>query len=175
MDAVPTSDGGSTDDAHTLRASVALDGGGACIAQARRFATDFLSQAQDTFGVPVAARTSELTPLMVSELVTNACKYAPGPVLMDLQITGGFLEITVWDSDPVLPAARAADAQRVGQHGLEIVMAVAVGFEVQREVVGKRITARLPLTEPGPKAGAQAADSGRPPGAVPTRNGTQPT
>lgn len=35
--------------------------------------------------------------------------------------------------------ARAADAGRVGQHGLEIVMAVSQGFEVQQELVGKRI------------------------------------
>lgn len=89
--------------------------------------------------------------LVVSELVTNACKYAPGPVLMDLRIASGCLEITVWDSDPRLPVARAAEAGRIGQHGLEIVMAVAAGFEAQREVVGKRITARLPLTEPVPQ------------------------
>jgi hypothetical protein len=53
----------------------------------------------------------------------------------------------VWDSDPVLPVARAADAGRVGQHGLEIVMAVAEGFGAQREPVGKRITARIALAE----------------------------
>ena len=47
----------------------------------------------------------------------------------------------------VLPVARAADAGRVGQHGLEIVMAVAQGFEAQREPVGKRITARIALPD----------------------------
>jgi hypothetical protein len=35
----------------------------------------------------------------------------------------------------------------VGQHGLEIVMAVAQGFEVQREPVGKRITVRIALLD----------------------------
>jgi hypothetical protein len=35
----------------------------------------------------------------------------------------------------------------VGQHGLEIVMAVVQSFEVQREPVGKRITARLALLD----------------------------
>jgi len=33
----------------------------------------------------------------------------------------------------------------VGQYGLEIVMANAQGFSVQREPVGKRITARIAL------------------------------
>ncbi len=141
-------DGGSGGDTGTAQASVALDGGSACIGQARRFAGDFLARAHSTLGLPVSARVVELTPLVVSELVTNACKYAPGPVLMDLRLVRDCLEITVWDSDPVLPVARAADAGRIGQHGLEIVTALAEGFEVQRETVGKRITARLSLAEP---------------------------
>lgn len=45
----------------------------------------------------------------------------------------------------MLPVTRAADTGRVGQHGPEIVMAVAQGFEVQREPVGERITARIAL------------------------------
>jgi hypothetical protein len=57
--------------------------------------------------------------------------------------------------------ARAADAGRVGQHGLEIVMAIAQGFEAQREAVGKRIIARLALTDSSPReAGGQARASG---------------
>ncbi|MFE0388643.1 hypothetical protein ACFW1F_31845 [Streptomyces bungoensis] len=35
----------------------------------------------------------------------------------------------------------------MGQHGLEIVMTVAQGLEVQREPVGKRVTARLALAD----------------------------
>ncbi|GGW58628.1 hypothetical protein GCM10010503_39640 [Streptomyces lucensis JCM 4490] len=84
---------------------------------------------------------------MVSELVTNARKYAPGPVLLDLRITDGAVEVVVWDSDPQLPIARAADVGRVGQHGLEIVMAIAQSFEAHREAVGKRITARITLAD----------------------------
>ncbi|AEY92644.1 regulatory protein [Streptomyces hygroscopicus subsp. jinggangensis 5008] len=84
----------------------------------------------------------DLTQLVVSELVTNARKYAPGPVLMELRITGEVVEVVVWDSDPVLPVARASDAGRVGQHGLEIVMAVAQGVEARREPVGKRSSER---------------------------------
>ncbi|MFH9826492.1 hypothetical protein [Streptomyces bobili] len=56
-----------------------------------------------------------------------------------LRVAGDRVEVIVWGSDPVLPVARAAEAGRVGQHGLEIVMAVSQGFEVQQELVGKRI------------------------------------
>ncbi|MDV9177637.1 ATP-binding protein, partial [Streptomyces sp. W16] len=115
-----------------IRSTVALDGDGSCIAEARRLAAMFLIRARAEYGLPVSARAMDLTQLVVSELVTNARKYAPGPVLMDLRIVDALVEVEVWDSDPVLPVARAADAQRVGQHGLEIVRAVARGFEARR-------------------------------------------
>ncbi|MEV3914168.1 ATP-binding protein [Streptomyces canus] len=133
--------------AFPVQDTVALDGDGSCIAEARHRAVDFLARVQAEHGMPVSARVMDLTQLVVSELVTNARKYAPGPVLMELRIVGAVVEVVVWDSDPVLPVARAADAGRVGQHGLEIVMAVAQGFEVQREPVGKRITARIALPD----------------------------
>ncbi|MFE9605585.1 ATP-binding protein [Streptomyces hokutonensis] len=133
--------------ARPIRSTVALDGDGSCIAEARQLAAMFLVRARTEYGLPVSARALDLTQLVVSELVTNARKYAPGPVLMDLRIVDALVEVEVWDSDPVLPVARAADAQRVGQHGLEIVRAVSRGFEAQREPVGKRITARIALTD----------------------------
>ncbi|MDT9685897.1 ATP-binding protein [Streptomyces sp. TRM76323] len=133
--------------AHTIRTTVALEGGTACIAQGRDAAADFLTRVQAEHGLPVSLRAMHLTQLVVSELVTNAHKYAPGPALLDLRIVGDTVEVAVWDSDPVLPVARAADPGRVGQHGLEIVMAVAQGFEVQREPVGKRITVRVALPD----------------------------
>ncbi|MGW2788025.1 ATP-binding protein [Streptomyces populi] len=139
--------GGAVPDGPVIQTSVALVGDGEDIARARHLAAGFLTRAQADYGLPVSQRAMDLTQLVVSELVTNARKYAPGPILLDLRILGGLVEVVVWDCDPVLPIARAADAGRVGQHGLEIVMAVARSFEAQREPVGKRITARLALTD----------------------------
>ena len=146
MDSVPRGEEGPTA-AHPepWQVSVALDGDGTCIAEARDFAAGFLTRIQAAHGVPVSSRALDLTQLVVSELVTNARKYAPGPVLLDLRVTGAVVEVVVWDSDPVLPVARATDAGRVGQHGLEIVMAVVQGIEVRREPVGKCVTVRLTL------------------------------
>ncbi|MGW6290514.1 hypothetical protein [Streptomyces sp. NPDC055107] len=45
------------------------------------------------------------------------------------------------------PVTRATDADRIGQHGLELVMAVCRSFEVHREPVGKRIKAAVVLTD----------------------------
>ncbi|MFH9403884.1 ATP-binding protein [Streptomyces sp. NPDC017638] len=147
MESVPVGEDGTAPDERALQATLALDGDGSVIAQARHLAAGFLTRVQRDHGLPVSQRALELTQLVVSELVTNARKYASGPVLLDLRIAGDAVEVVVWDSDPVLPVARAADAGRVGQHGLEIVMAVAQGFEVQREPVGKRITVRIALLD----------------------------
>jgi anti-sigma regulatory factor (Ser/Thr protein kinase) len=139
-----TEDTTAPDEQQLLFTSVALDGNGACIAQARHAAADFLRRAR-TGRLHVSQRAMDLAQLVVSELVTNARKYAPGPALLDLRIDGDVVEIVVWDSDPVLPVARAADAGRVGQHGLEIVMAVARSLEAEPTPVGKRVTARIAL------------------------------
>ncbi|MFE0674267.1 ATP-binding protein [Streptomyces sp. NPDC058867] len=145
MGSVPVGQGGTAPE--VMQTAVALDGDGSCIAQARHLAAAFLARARTALGLPVSQRGVELTQLVVSELVTNARKYAPGPIAMDLRIVGEAVEIAVWDSEPVLPLARGADPARVGRHGLEIVMAVADGFEVSREPVGKRVTARVALTD----------------------------
>jgi anti-sigma regulatory factor (Ser/Thr protein kinase) len=95
----------------------------------------------------VPARARDLTQLVVSELVTNARKHAPGLVLLELRINARAVDVVVWDSDPTVPAARAADPDRIGQHGLEIVKAVTEDLFTEREAVGKRITARIALSD----------------------------
>jgi anti-sigma regulatory factor (Ser/Thr protein kinase) len=149
---MPEGQGYVTGSATALHTAAALEGDFSCIAQARDLVADFLSSVRADHGLPVSAQAMDMTQLVVSELVTNARKYAPGPALLELRVAGARVEVTVWDSDPSLPVARAAEPGRVGQHGLEIVMAVAQSFEAHREPVGKRITAGIALSE-APDAG----------------------
>lgn len=130
-----------------LRAGYALDGGGGCIAEARRHVAAFLDRARTEHRLHVSERTRDLAQLVASELVTNAHKYAPGPVLMELRVSADLVDIVVEDSDPVIPAARSTDPGRVGQHGMEIIEAVAEELFIEREGIGKRITARLALAD----------------------------
>ncbi|MGY0065382.1 ATP-binding protein [Streptomyces sp. QTS137] len=148
MDAEDQGECRNGQDAGAIETALALDGGGSCLAEARHLAVGFLTQAQADHELTVPARAIDLTQLVVSELVTNACKYAPGPIRLRLRLTDAAVEVAVWDTHPVLPAARAADPQRVGQHGLEIVKAVA-HLTMQPEPVGKRITACITL-QPDP-------------------------
>ncbi|MFG2652284.1 ATP-binding protein [Streptomyces sp. NPDC048436] len=134
-------------DARDLRTTVALEGDGPCIARARHLAADFLAGVQAELGLPVYRRALDVTQLVVSELVTNACKYAPGPILMELGISDALVEVNIWDSNPALPLARPANADRIGRHGLEIVTALARSVEARREPVGKRIIVGIALTD----------------------------
>jgi anti-sigma regulatory factor (Ser/Thr protein kinase) len=133
----------------------------ACIAEARHLANDFLGRGRTDHGVAVSARAVDLTQLVVSELVTNALKYAPGPLWMELRIADDAVEVSVRDSARVQPLAGPVDPRRVGQHGLEIVMAVAQAFHVHLEPSGKSVTARITLAD-GPVGHERHADS--PPG-----------
>ncbi|MEU6181427.1 ATP-binding protein [Streptomyces coeruleorubidus] len=117
------------------------------IAVARDLARSFLTGVQAVYGLPVSGRAMGMVQLVVSELVTNARKYAPGPCLLTLEVNGGAVEVTVWDSNPTPPAILPPDPMRIGQHGLEIVMAVGQSFTVHREPVGKRITAAIVLAD----------------------------
>ncbi|MGA4979883.1 ATP-binding protein [Streptomyces cinereoruber] len=134
-------------DGYLIRAGYAFDGESNCIADARHHATAFLNKARTEHRLTVSDRAKDLTALVVSELVTNVLKYAPGPVLMELRATADVVDVVVWDSDPALPATRAPDPGRVGQHGMEIVRAVTEALFVEQEPVGKRITARIALAD----------------------------
>lgn len=132
---------------HLVRADYTLEGGGSRIATARRHAAAFLDRMRAEYGLPVSRRVRESTELVVSELVTNAHKYALGPVLMQLRVGAGGVDVVVWDSNPAVPVVRAADPGRVGHHGLEIIKKVAEKLFVEREPVGKRVTACLALAD----------------------------
>ncbi|MFD6250480.1 ATP-binding protein [Streptomyces roseolus] len=129
--------------------------GGEDIAVARELARTFLADAQAAHGVAVTESAAGAVELVVSELVTNARKHAPGPCLLTLEVLGDAVEVSVWDSNPALPAVHAPDPTRIGQHGLEIVMALGQSFAVHREPVGKRVTAVVALADgiPGAPAG----------------------
>ncbi|GGY51827.1 ATP-binding protein [Streptomyces djakartensis] len=130
-----------------MRADYALGGDGGRIADARRHAAAFLDQAHAGHRLPVSARARDLTQLVVSELVTNALRHAPGPARMELRVNARAVEVVVWDSDPTVPTARTADAGRIGQHGLEIVKAVTEDLFIEQEPVGKHIMARIALAD----------------------------
>lgn len=131
----------------TVRSSVAYEMDSGEIARARVFVREFLADARSLHGLHVSQRAMDVAQLVVSELATNVCKYAPGPCLLDLEAGDGLLGITLWDSGSVLPSAAQADPTRTGRHGLEIVLMVCQSFEVRRDPVGKRVRVQISLLD----------------------------
>ncbi|MFC8966109.1 ATP-binding protein [Streptomyces sp. NPDC057094] len=148
MEETPDGGTGPAGAAPELEASLALDGDPSCIAQARHLAAVVLIKAKERCGIPVVTATVEIVQLIVSELVTNALKHAPGPASLHLRTSGPLLRIELRDSTPHMPATRAPDPERIGQHGLEIVAALAETLTVEPTADGKRIVATLALDAP---------------------------
>ncbi|MEU7428746.1 ATP-binding protein [Streptomyces sp. NPDC040750] len=118
MDLAGAGDGQRSLDATPISVAAALEGSEE-IAAARDLARSFLTGVQAVHGLPVSGRAMGMVQLVVSELVTNARKYAPGPCLLTLEVEDSAVQVSVWDSSTALPAIMQFDPERVGQHGLE--------------------------------------------------------
>ncbi len=117
------------------------------IADARRLARPFLDKAQAPHGLQISARAVDVVMVVVSELVTNARTYAPGPYRLTLELQDGYVEVSVGDSNPAPPAILPPDPLRIGQHGREIIIASAKSFHIHQEAMGKRLTASIALSD----------------------------
>lgn len=115
-------------------------------ADARRAVTAFLAR----LGHLPDHRVCQDAQLVVSELVTNVLKHAPGVCGLLLEPASGadVLHITVWDTSAHLPQIRPRDGGRVGGHGLRLVSMLCAGLRVVPLNGGKRVTADLPLPPP---------------------------
>ncbi|MET8586536.1 ATP-binding protein [Streptomyces collinus] len=128
----------------SLRHSRTWDAGVPCIAEARDAVDALLSRAR----LAPERRAVQDAQLVVSELVTNAVKHAPGPCALGLELSadGDELRITVTDTSAEPPRARPPDPGRIGGHGLNLVNLLSEGLEVTPLPHGKRVAATVPLT-----------------------------
>jgi two-component sensor histidine kinase len=140
---------------HPPRRHLAWSGPPPPAARARAEADALLSALQDTHRIAVAPRAADGIRLVVSELIANAARHAPGPGRLDLRAAGRgrLVRITVWDTSPAMPQPRPSDPRRVGGHGLEIVTALSSRLFVQHAAEGKQITADVPLHQARSPAG----------------------
>ncbi|GGT04847.1 ATP-binding protein [Streptomyces chromofuscus] len=140
------------DEHATLRLSAAWAEGAARAVDARHALHALLARTSQTGRAPVPAPLALDAELVVSELVTNAIRHAPGPCGMILQLSRDALALTVWDTSPTEPTARHSDPRRVGGHGLHLVHTVSDRVVVAAGATGKQITAYLrlpPIDHPG--------------------------
>ena len=129
-----------------LRYSAAWDTADTSIAEARQAVRTLLARA----GHEPGHRPSQDAQLVVSELVTNALRHAPGPGSLALEVTpdATLLRITVRDSSSRTPEPSAHDAHHVGGHGLHLVARLCDQVHTIARGTGKQVVAHLRLREP---------------------------
>ncbi|WP_333778601.1 ATP-binding protein [Streptomyces sp. IBSBF 3136] len=130
-------------EAAALRYSAVWDTQGPSLADTRQAVRTLLSRA----GHPPDQQPSQDAQIVVSELVTNALRHAPGPGELLLELTGNpaLLRITVRDTSrtPPRPAARTPD--RIGGHGLHLIARLCDRLHTVLGDQGKHVIAELRL------------------------------
>jgi hypothetical protein len=122
------------------RASWALAGGLTAAREARNLVAEPLEKWD-------LAPMVDTTQLLASELVTNAIRYADGPVTLRL-IKEGALVCEVLDSSPALPKLQQAAGDDERGRGLQIVSRLSSRWGARRIPAGKVVWCEQPLPRP---------------------------
>ncbi|MEU6405854.1 ATP-binding protein [Streptomyces sp. NPDC046985] len=130
-----------------LRWNAAWHSGAISAAETRAAVAAFLVRVRETGGALVSDRVIQDAQLVVSELITNVVRHAPGACGLSVEVRPdqGRLLIGVWDASPLPPRPRPRDAHRIGGHGLEIVGALSDVMTVTNRHPGKEISVRMSL------------------------------
>jgi two-component sensor histidine kinase len=102
---------------------------------APRAARRFVARELDALGHPELVDDAQL---MVSELVTNSVRYAPGrPLWVDLRQAGEQVVLAVWDCSTEPPVAQDPDFLAEGGRGLHVVDELGTKFGYDLLCCGK--------------------------------------
>ena len=82
--------------------------------------------------------------LVVSELVTNAVRYAEPPVELEIEATDSGVTVAVGDGSPGRPVPRDSDEDAEGGRGLSLIRHLAADTGVRPSPPGKTVWAVLP-------------------------------
>ncbi len=91
---------------------------------------------------------TDMVGLLVSELVTNALRHAPGPIRLTLWLTDGTLRCEVVDTSTELPRVRECGAYDEGGRGLLLLDMLTCCWGSARMPGGKAVWFELPTSVP---------------------------
>ena len=130
----------------THHAAFRLDGSDGCVSTARGCTRAYLEQCAPR--LPQDAAGDAL--VLVSELVTNAVVYAPGPCCLYLVESDAELTIAVSDTSTVPPRPRTPDLSRGGGFGWHMLRRLARRVDVYvRPPWGKTVCATMQRGDEG--------------------------
>jgi anti-sigma regulatory factor (Ser/Thr protein kinase) len=90
--------------------------------------------------------------VLVSELVSNAMRHAPGPCTLELADRSGLLVIAVSDTGTTPPQPRAADLETGGGFGWHLLQRLALRVDVLLDPPrGKTVSVTLSTQCPSPQ------------------------
>ncbi|WP_354645312.1 ATP-binding protein [Kitasatospora camelliae] len=119
-----------------------LDGRPGSVHAARSATLRFLHEVASHDRAPLSAATRQDAVLVVSELVCNACRHAPGPCWLSVVVTPeATVDIAVEDTSPHLP--RPTGRPGPAGYGLVVVTALGRGFHVVPTGTGKIVATTL--------------------------------
>jgi len=132
-----------------------------------RFSLSLNGRASDRPGVArrwVVARCAALTvdvgnvdlPLLVSELVTNACAHGAEPIRVHLDVGQARVRVEVEDGSPKMPEVKRPDRRSTVGRGLLIVESLSRAWGAERAGAGKVVWAELPIRPAGSDSTLQA-------------------
>ncbi|MGC0343587.1 ATP-binding protein [Streptomyces sp. SLBN-8D4] len=150
------------DDHAELCYAAAWGPGMAHAAEARRDVRAVLAHATRCDRPAVQASRVTDAELVVSELISNVLRHAPGPCALTLRLTGTELSISMHDTSPDVPVVQPPDRRRVGGHGLYLVHSVSDRVVVTPRGRGKQITAHLRLVASDDTGRGESVDRTRP-------------
>jgi anti-sigma regulatory factor (Ser/Thr protein kinase) len=130
------------DHSHDYYESVyTLDGNPANVSVAREHTRTFLDECTPSLD----SRTADDLELVVSELVTNAVRHAPGPLTLTLSCDG-HVEAAVTDTSSTAPCARKPDLTGHGGFGWHLITALTDQVKIHlTPPYGKTISAAIAL------------------------------
>jgi anti-sigma regulatory factor (Ser/Thr protein kinase) len=88
-------------------------------------------------------------PLLVSELVTNACVHGAEPIYIHLDVANGRVRVEVEDGSPVMPKVKRSDKRSTVGRGLLIVEALSRAWGAESTGAGKVVWAEVPIRPAG--------------------------
>ncbi|HEX4814670.1 MAG TPA: ATP-binding protein [Nonomuraea sp.] len=89
----------------------------------------------------------EAAELLVSEVITNALRHAPGPIRLTVWLVEGLLRCEVEDRSPVVPQRRTPLEHEEGGYGLSLLDSLACCWGAIATPVGKAVWFELPSAE----------------------------